>query len=367
MKKYRVAIIGCGRISYKHIEGFISVKNRAEVVALCDPSSDKMNDRKSQYEESVSKSNIECFTSYKDMISTVDLDFVTITTESGTHKDITINCLNAGINVIVEKPMALSSSDAQEMVDCAKKNNLKLAVCFQNRFNNPIVKTREALDKKRLGKVLHSAVQVRWNRNIDYYKQADWRGTWDIDGGTLMNQCTHGIDLLQWMNDSDVKRVHGVTKRFQRPIEAEDFGCAIVEFENGSVGIIEGTANTYPKNLNESLSIFGTEGTIVIGGLAVNKFETWRLSDSEVVGDTEDKVIDPNAKDPDSVYGKGHGALFADFIDSLDQNREPLTNGAESKKALDIILAIYKSQKEGKPVDFPVNFSTTEMKGCFDE
>lgn len=364
--KHKVAIIGCGRISYKHIEGFIAV-NDIELVAVCDPSMEKMKSRVEQYCENFPSSIINCYSSYKEMLSQEQLSFVTIATESGTHKNITIDCLNAGVNVIVEKPMALSSKDAEEMVDCAKKNNLKLAVCFQNRFNGPIIKTREALDSKRLGKVMHSAVQVRWNRNIDYYKQADWRGTWDIDGGTLMNQCTHGIDLLQWMNDSDVKRVYGVTRRFQRPIEAEDFGCAIVEFKNGAVGVIEGTANTYPKNLNESLSLFGSDGTIVIGGLAVNKFETWRLSDSEKVGDTEDKVIDPNAKDPDSVYGKGHGALFANFIDALNNNREPLTNGAESKKALDIILAIYKSQKEGKPVDFPINFTTTEMKGCFDE
>lgn len=365
--KYKAAIIGCGRISFKHIDGFIANKDTVELVAVCDIIQEKMDERVKQYQDTIAESNVKTFLSYKDMLNEMNLDFVTIATESGIHKEITIDCLNAGVNVIVEKPMALSSSDAKEMNECAAKNNLKLAVCFQNRFNAPIVKTREALDAKRLGDVMHSAVQVRWNRNIDYYKQAEWRGTWDIDGGTLMNQCTHGIDLLQWMNDSDVVRVHGVTRRFQRPIEAEDFGTAIVEFANGSVGIIEGTANTYPKNLNESLSLFGKKGTIVIGGLAVNKFETWRLEDSETVGDTEDKVIDPDAKDPDTVYGKGHGALFADFVDALKSNREPLTNGVESKKALDIILAIYKSQKEGKPVDFPIDFSTTEMIGCFDE
>lgn len=365
--RYRVGIIGCGRISYKHIEGFISCKDKVEVVALCDPSMDKMQDRVKQYSDAVSGSSVSCFVSYKEMLSSLSLDFVTIATESGTHKDITVNCLNAGVHVIVEKPMALSSSDAQEMIDCAEKNGMRLAVCFQNRFNAPIVKTREAFDSGRLGSLMHSAVQVRWNRNLGYYKQAEWRGTWDIDGGTLMNQCTHGIDLLQWMNKSDVVRVQAVTRRFQRPIEAEDFGCAILEFADGSVGMVEGTANVYPHNLNESLSLFGTDGTIVIGGLAVNKFETWRLKDSDVVGDTEDKVLDPNAKDPDSVYGKGHAALFADFVDALDNNREPLTHGAESKKALDIILAIYKSQRDGVAVDLPINFSTSEMKGTFDK
>lgn len=365
--RYKAGIIGCGRISYKHVEGFISNKSKVDLVALCDLSEEKTEDRFKQYTESVENSNIKQYTSYTEMLNEMDLDFVTIATESGTHRKITIDCLNAGVNVIVEKPMALSSSDAQEMIDCAKQNNKKLAVCFQNRFNLPIIKTKNAIDSNRLGKILHSAVQVRWNRNEDYYKQAKWRGTWEIDGGTLMNQCTHAIDLLQWVNNSPVSKVYGITRRFQRPIEAEDFGCALIEFENGSVGIIEGSANTYPKNLDEKLSVFGTKGSIVIGGLAVNKIETWRLSDSHLVGDTEDKVLDPTVKDPDSVYGMGHGALFADYIDALENNREPLTSGAESKKALDVILAIYKSQKEGNPVNFPIEFSTLEMKGCFDE
>lgn len=365
--RLKTAIIGCGRISYKHVEGFINNPDTTELVALCDPSIEKMEERVKQYSEYFPGHGIKCYTSYKDMLDSSDIDFVTIATESGTHRDISIDCLNAGVHVIVEKPMALSTQDAQDMIDCADKNSKKLAVCFQNRFNAPIEKTREAFEKGRLGRLMHSAVQVRWNRNLDYYKQADWRGTWDIDGGTLMNQCTHGIDLLQWMNETDVKRVHAVTRRFQRPIEAEDFGCAILEFEDGSVGMVEGTANVYPKNLNESLSLFGTDGTIVIGGLAVNKFETWRLKDSDRVGDTEEVVLDPNAKDPDSVYGKGHGALFADFVDAINNDRLPLTHGAESKKALEIILAIYKSQKDGVPVDLPLDFSTVEMKGEFDE
>jgi len=180
-----------------------------------------------------------------------------------------------------------------------------------------------------------------------------------------MNQCTHGIDLLQWMMGEDAVRVQAQTRRFLRPIEAEDFGCAIVEFASGAVGIIEGTADVYPKNLNETLSIFGEKGTAVIGGLAVNKIETWRFSDSELVGDTEEKVLDPNAIDPPTVYGFGHTALFKDFVHAIKENREPLISGEKGKKALDIILAIYESQKTGKAIDLPNSFSTLEMKGEF--
>jgi len=182
-----------------------------------------------------------------------------------------------------------------------------------------------------------------------------------------MNQCTHGIDLLQWMMGENAVRVQAQTRRFMRPIEAEDFGAAIVEFKSGAVGIIEGTADVFPVNINETLSIFGEKGSVVIGGLAVNKMETWRFADAHLVGDTEEKVLNPNEKDPPTVYGFGHAALFKNFIDSVETDCEPLVSGENGKKALEIILAIYKSQKTGKPVDLPCNFSTLDMKGIFDK
>jgi len=168
------------------------------------------------------------------------------------------------------------------------------------------------------------------------------------------------------MMGEDAVRVQAATRRFMRPIEAEDFGAAIVEFSSRAVGIIEGSADIYPSNLNETLSLFGENGSVVIGGLAVNKIETWRFTDAETVGDTEDIVPNPNEKDPPTVYGFGHSALYADFLDALENDREPLVNGARGKKALEIILAIYKSQKTGRPVDLPLErFSTLDMIGQF--
>jgi predicted dehydrogenase len=262
--------------------------------------------------------------------------------------------------------MALSAKDADEMISIAKEKKLKLAVCFQNRFNAPIQRLRTALEAGRFGKIMHGMVQIRWNRNEGYYAEAPWRGTWEHDGGTLMNQCTHGIDLLQWILGEDAVRVQAQTRRFIRPIEAEDFGAAIVEFKSGAVGIIEGSAGVYPKNLNETLSIFGEKGTVVVGGLAVNKIETWRFSDAEAIGDTEDKVLNPGEKDPPTVYGFGHTALFKDFVEAIKNDRESIISGESGKKSLEIILAIYKSQKTGKPVDLPSDFSTLDMKGYFD-
>lgn len=181
-----------------------------------------------------------------------------------------------------------------------------------------------------------------------------------------MNQCTHGIDLLQWMMGEDAVRVQAQTRRYLRPIEAEDFGAAIVEFASGAVGIIEGTADVYPTNLNETLSLFGEKGAVVIGGLAVNKIKTWRFADADAHGDHEEKVLNPDEKDPPTVYGFGHAALFKDVTNAIDTGREPLVSGEKGKKALEIILAIYESQKTGKPVDLPNAFSTLEMRGEFD-
>lgn len=365
--KYSVALIGCGRISFKHIEAFVGNKEVLDLVAVCDPVVQRAEAKKVEYLKSIPDGQVAVYTDYKKMLAECKPDFVTIATPSGMHCEIACDSLKAGSHVITEKPMALSTKDAQLMIDTARKNRRTLAVCFQNRFNAPVQRVREAYEKGRFGKMLHGMISVRWNRNESYYAEADWRGTWEQDGGTLMNQCTHGIDLLQWMMGEDVVRVQAQTRRFCRPIAAEDFGCAIVEFASGAVGIVEGSADIYPKNLNETLSLFGEKGSVVIGGLAVNKIESWRFADAEQVGDTEEQVLDPDAKDPPTVYGFGHTALFKDVVSAVEENREPLVSGEKGKKALDVILAIYESQKTGKPVSLPNNFSTLEMKGEFDK
>ena len=364
---YTLALIGCGRISYKHLEAVLKNNDRLRLVATCDPIIERAKKRAQEYQKEIFNADIHIYNDYHEMLEREHPDICAIATESGKHSQIAIDCLNAGAHVICEKPMALSVADADAMIAAANNAHRKLAVCFQNRFNAPVQKTREALEAGRFGKMFHGMIQIRWNRDEAYYAQAPWRGTWALDGGTLMNQCTHGIDLLQWMMGEDATRVQAVTRRFMRPIEAEDFGTAIVEFKSGAVGIIEGSADTYPSNLNETLSLFGEKGSVVIGGLAVNKIETWRFADAESVGDTENVVLNPNEKDPPTVYGFGHSALYADFLDALEQNREPLVNGIQGKKALEIILAVYKSQKMRKPVDLPLeNFSTLDMKGQFD-
>ncbi|CCJ34287.1 Myo-inositol 2-dehydrogenase [Caloramator australicus RC3] len=358
--KLKFAIIGCGRISYKHVEAIVNNHDEAELVATCDVDIEKARAKANEYINKIEGAKVNVYADYKEMIEKEDIDVVTIATESGYHPEIAIYCMEKGKHVIVEKPMALSTKDADKMIETAKRKGVKLCVCHQNRFNKPIQMLRRALEEGRFGKLINGMASIRWNRNMNYYKQAPWRGTWELDGGTLMNQCIHDIDLLQWMMGGEIDSVYAQTGNFIRDIEAEDFGAIIIRFKNGAIGIVEGSACVYPKNLEETLSIFGENGSVVIGGLAVNRIETWRFADGK---DSEEEILKMQEGDPDTVYGYGHTPLFKDMIDAIKSNREPLVNGEEGRKGMEIILAAYKSQKTGMPVKFPIgDFSTLDMK-----
>ncbi|MCM8711280.1 Gfo/Idh/MocA family oxidoreductase [Clostridium sp. SYSU_GA19001] len=361
MKKLKFAIIGCGRISYKHVEALVKNKEEAVLAAVCDVIEENAAAKKNDYETKMNNEiKVNVYTDYKEMIRKEEIDVVTIATESGYHPEIAIYCMNKGKHVIVEKPMALSIEDADKMIECANKNGVKLCVSHQNRFNMSIRKLRAAIEANRFGKLINGTARILWNRNMNYYKQAPWRGTWELDGGTLMNQCIHNIDLLQWMMGGEVDTVFSMSDTFIRNIEAEDFGAILIRFKNGSIGIVEGSACVFPKNLEETLSIFGEKGTVCIGGLAVNKIETWRFEDNV---ENEEEILSNQEGDPDTVYGFGHAPLFKDMINAVKENREPLINGEEGKKSVSIILAAYKSRITGSPVKFPLErFSTLDMK-----
>ncbi|MCP5454961.1 MAG: Gfo/Idh/MocA family oxidoreductase [Thermotogae bacterium] len=352
----KMGLIGCGRIaSKKHTEAVIKNSDIVELTAVCDI----VKENAEKLADIIEKSGLKrplVYTDYNEMTEKEHFDFVTIATESGKHHDISMDVMKKNINVLTEKPMALSTKDMDEMIDFSEKNGLNLGVCFQNRFNPPVQELRKKIENGDFGKLFHGQISIRWNRNIDYYKQAPWRGTWSMDGGTLMNQCTHGIDLLIWTFGGEIEEISGKIANFNHPYnEAEDFGSAVVKFKNGCIGIIEGTADVYPKNLNETLSVFGENGSVVIGGLAVNKIETWNFQN-------ESGHPFQNLPDPETVYGEGHVPLYKDFISSLNENRKPLVDGREGKKAVQAVLAIYKSSEENKIIKFPFDFSTDEMK-----
>ncbi|MGD9568067.1 MAG: Gfo/Idh/MocA family protein [Sedimentibacter sp.] len=336
MLKINFAIIGCGRISKNHIDALVNNSEVYNLVAVCDIVEDKALIRKVQYENSIINSNVNIYTDYIQMLKNEKLDAVAICTESGYHANHAIDCLTYGKNVIIEKPMALSLEDADKINLLANEKGLKVGICHQNRFNPSIQKLRRAVEEDRFGKIINGTARILWTREQSYYDQAPWRGTKALDGGTLMNQCIHNIDLLQWMMGSEVERVYSERGTFLRSIEMEDFGAILIRFKNGSIGIVEGSACVYPKNLEETLSIFGEKGTVVIGGLAVNKIQTWQFADKKEY-DNEDESLDV-----DNVYGKGHTPLYKDFADAIVDDREPYISGVEGKKALSIILKAYE-------------------------
>ena len=222
---------------------------------------------------------------------------------------------------------------------------------------------RCAVEAGRFGRISHGSIHVRWNRNRDYYSQAPWRGTWAQDGGCLMNQCIHGIDLLRWMMGDEVEEVYGVTKRQCHDyLECEDVGMAVVKFKNGAVGTIEGTTNVYPKNLEETLYLFGEAGTVKLGGKSTNNIDVWDFAE-ERENDRKNKSFQEATS---NVYGNGHTRLFADMIEAIKQNRKPYVDAVAGRNALEMILAIYQSAASGQPVKLPLkDVASIDFTGRF--
>ena len=311
----RYALIGCGRISDLHVRA--AVENGIEVAALCDLLPEKAEVRRA----TPGCEGAAIYTDYRRMLSEVKPDLVAVTTESGAHAAIALDCIDAGCHVIIEKPIALSMADAREIIRRAEEKGVKVCTCHQNRFNKSIHLMRKALERGYFGRLLHGAAYVRWSRDAEYYAQDDWRGTWERDGGALMNQCIHDIDLLRWMMGGEVTEVTAYTDRLAHDyIEAEDFGCAIVRFANGSYGIVEGTTNIYPDDLEEKLCVFGTEGTAKAGGVSCNTLECWAFA-REPHDPAE--VMRGSYEDVPNVYGFGHVSVYRDVVEAIKEGRDP--------------------------------------------
>ncbi len=356
----RYALIGCGRISPNHI---VAAKNNGlEFVALCDITENAMRDKvlKFALEDSVKR-----YTDYKELLVAERPELVAIATESGKHAAIALDCIEAGCHVIIEKPIALSIKDADAIIEASERKGVKVCACHQNRFNKSIQKIRDAIEKDRFGKLLYGTAHIRWARDIEYY--AKWRGTWGQDGGSLMNQCIHDIDLLRWMMGDEVTEVVAMTDRLTHDyIEAEDFGIALIRFANGSYGVVEGTTSVYPRNLEETLYIFGEKGTVKAGGEAVNIIEEWRFSDYL---DEPETIKREYSEQPPNVYGFGHTKLYADVIEAIVEDRVPYVDACAGKRALELVLGIYQAAATGRSVAFPVdrNSNTLNFQGRFDD
>ena len=340
MNKYKLGIIGCGRISQKHAEIVTKYqKKKFDLTAAVDIDINRAKKFSKKF-------NVEVYSSIKKLLNNSNLDVIAILTPSGLHPKHAIYCSKFCKNIIVEKPMALDILSAKKMIKECKKNKSRLFIVKQNRFNLPVKKLYQTIQSGRFGKLVLGTIRLRWARHQKYYDLDEWRGTWALDGGVLANQASHHIDLLQYTM-GDVKSVYAMTERRLLKIETEDTAIALLRFKNNSLGIIEATTATRPENLEGSISILGEKGTVVIAGKSVNNIETWNFKRKI----NEDKIIKKKfSENPKDVYGFGHNEFYNHVYDTISKNKYKYIDGSEGIKSLEIIKAIYKSAETKKEV-----------------
>lgn len=335
--KIRFALIGCGAIANKHVTA-IGRLDDAEVVGALDVDARTAGAFEEKYQ-------IPSFTDVEEMIRKTDPHVLSILTPSGVHGQNILELMKFNRHFVVEKPLALRLDEIDRILEECDKRGLKIFVVKQNRFNPPIQKCREAIDKGRFGKLVLGTVRVRWSRNQAYYDQKPWRGTWAYDGGVLTNQASHHIDMILWMM-GEVESVMAKTATRLVNIEAEDTGVAILKFRSGALGIIEATTATRPKDLEGSISILGEKGVVEIGGFFMNDLKTWNFSEPDEMDDDiwEKFRCVPN------VPAWNHTEFFRDVVSSLNSKRKGLIDGLEGRKSVELINAIYESSETGREV-----------------
>lgn len=245
--------------------------------------------------------------------------------------------------------MAISLEAADELVQACDAADVHLFVVKQNRLNPPIQLLKRAVDKGRFGRLFMANVTVRWTRPQEYYDAEPWRGTWEFDGGAIMNQASHYVDLMQWLV-GPVESVMAKTATQARRIEAEDSGVAVMRFRSGALGVLEVSVLTYPRNLEGSITLLGEKGAVKIGGTAVNRVEHWAFADY----DDDDKLVDAANTSPPTVYGFGHEGYYRNVVAVLRGEAKAETDGRAGRKSLELILGIYESAKTGREVPIPM-------------
>ena len=337
----RVALVGCGRISRNHFEAISRIEG-LQLVAVAD--ADLARAQSVGQEQGV-----PAFGSLDEMLAQVPSDLVSICTPSGLHPQHGIQAARAGRHVLTEKPMAISLAAADELVQACDAAGVHLFVVKQNRLNPPIQLLKRAVDKGRFGRIYTVNVTVRWTRPQDYYDAEPWRGTWEFDGGAIMNQASHYVDLMQWLV-GPVESVMAKTATQARRIEAEDSGMAVLKFRSGALGVLEVSVLTYPRNLEGSITILGERGSVKIGGTAVNRVEHWLFAEY----DDDDKLVEAANTNPPTVYGFGHEGYYRNVLPVLRGVAKPDTDGRAGRKSLELILGIYESARTGCDVPIPL-------------
>ena len=338
---FRVAFVGCGRISTNHFEAIARIEGLS-LAAVCDVIEERARG-------AGEKCGVPWFTSYEKMLAETPCEVVAIATPSGMHPAHGILAARAGKHVVCEKPMAITLESADDLVHACDSAGVQLFVVKQNRLNATVQLLKRAIDKGRFGRLYLANATVRWSRPQEYYDQAPWRGTWEFDGGAIMNQASHYVDLIQWLV-GPVESVIAKTATLARRIEAEDSGAAVMRFRNGAIGVLEVTMLTFPKNLEGSFTLLGEKGTVKLGGTAVNRIDQWQFADY----DDDDKLVEAANTSPPSVYGFGHEPWYRNVLSVLRGEAVADTDGRGGRKSLELILGIYESAKTGREVPLPL-------------
>ncbi|MBU0597473.1 Gfo/Idh/MocA family oxidoreductase [Patescibacteria group bacterium] len=345
-KKINFGIIGCSRISSQHFGSIQLYKDELNLAALCDKTELKAKEYGEKYKT-------KWYTDYNKMLTQDDIDIVSICTPNGLHAEMGIAAANAGKHALIEKPLALNTTEIDEIIKAFEKNQKKLFVVKQVRYNPAVIIAKKAIEEGKFGKLYSGALTIRWTRPQAYFDEVNWRGTKKLDGGALLNQGDHYVDILQWFF-GPVKNVFAKIDTVAHNTETEDEAYAILQFTNGAYATLEFSINTYPKNLECSLTVMGSKGTIKIGGKAIDKFETWEVEDYP------EPQIQNNI--PPQVYELGlfqgssprHIFVYRSIIDHFSNYKDVAMDGREARKSVEIIEAIYESAKTKQQVELPI-------------
>ena len=327
--KKKIAIIGCGKIFFKHYEAIKlqKYKNKLELVAICDQNKKLLDNIKIK--------NLRKYNTINNLLNSEKLDIISILTPSGLHYNNAMECVGKVKTIIIEKPVTLKISDAKKLLDYSSQKKTNIFVVLQNRFNEPIVELKKAIQKKLFGKIFLATVRLRWSRGKEYYSQAKWRGTWKQDGGVIANQSSHFIDLFQWIFGMP-RKVFSKIKQMQKiNKQVEDTALAIFEYnEKNKLGLIEATNAIRPKNLEGSLSIIGEKGTVIVGGMTGERLVEWTIKKNSKV---------KNLLKINSKIKNGHIKFYEYVLETLTKKNKNSLDVNEAMKSLKIINSIYRS------------------------
>lgn len=344
-RRLRVAVVGCGRISGKHFEAIQAHADDLELVAVCDRDPDRLRTVQEQ------TGGAAGYTSLTNMLAESEVDLAVLATPSGLHPAQTVEIAEAGVHVMTEKPMATRWQDGVRMVEACDKAGVNLFVVKQNRRNRTLQLLKRAVERHRFGRIYMVSINVFWTRPQAYYDMDAWRGTWEFDGGALMNQASHYVDLLDWLI-GPVESVQAYIGTLARDIEVEDTAALSLRWRSGALGNMSVTMLTYPKNYEGSITILGEKGSVRVGGVAVNEIQHWEFDEPTA----EDDQIESANYETTSVYGFGHPLYYENVIKTLRGEAEPETDGREGLRSLELLIAAYLSARDGRRVSLPLSY-----------